>query len=48
MSNEFRKGIEQLHVDAIQHDKQGNIIYDEFEQKQRGSEHWKGLEKNTA
>jgi hypothetical protein len=44
-SYEFQKRMEALHVDDIQHDKQGNIIYDELEQEQRNSEHWKDLEK---
>ena len=43
--NTFKQGIEQLHVDAIQHDKQGNIIYNEFEQKERNHEYHKDLEK---
>ena len=42
---ELKKRIEQLHVDDIQHDEQGNIIYDELEQKERGSERWQDLEK---
>jgi 5,10-methenyltetrahydromethanopterin hydrogenase len=40
--------IEQLYVDDIQFDEQGNTIYDEFEQKERNSEHWQDNEKNTA
>jgi hypothetical protein len=42
---ELQKRMEALHVDDIQHNEQGNIIYDELEQKQRNSEHWQGLEK---
>lgn len=44
-SYEFTKRMEQLQVDAIQFDEQGNIIYDELEQKERGSERWQDLEK---
>ncbi len=46
--NTFRQGIEQLHVDDIQHDKQGNIIYNQFEQKERNHEHWQDLEKEYS
>ncbi len=44
-SYEFKKRMEQLHVDDIQFDEQGNIIYDELEQEQRSSERWQDLEK---
>jgi len=44
-SYEFNKRMEQLHVDDIQFDKQGNTIYDELEQKERSSDHWQDLEK---
>lgn len=41
---ELAKRAERMHVDDIEHDKQGNIIFDEFEQKERDSERWKSLE----
>ena len=44
-SYEFNKRVDQLHVDYIQHDEQGNIIYEEFEKRERNSEHWQDLEK---
>jgi hypothetical protein len=44
-SYEFNKRMEELHVDDIQFDEQGNIIFDEFEQKERSSERWQDLEK---
>ena len=44
-SYEFAKRMEQLHVDDIPHDEQGNIIYHELEQKERKSERWQDLEK---
>lgn len=42
---EIKKKMEQLYVDDIQFDKQGNIIFDESEQKQRDSKDWQDLEK---
>jgi hypothetical protein len=42
---EIKKKMEQLYVDDIQHNEQGNIIFDVQEQKQRSSERWQGLEK---
>jgi hypothetical protein len=44
-SYEFAKRMEQLHVDDIPHNEQGNIIYDELEQRERNSERWQDLEK---
>lgn len=44
-SNEFTKRMEELYVDDIQFDEQGNIIYDELEQRERNSERWQGIEK---
>ena len=44
-SYEFKEKGAAEHVDDIQFDKQGNIIYNEFEQKQRNSERWQDLEK---
>jgi hypothetical protein len=40
----LRERIEQMYVDDIQHDEQGNIIYDELEQRERGGKYWKELE----
>lgn len=44
-SYEFYKRMEELHVDDIQFDEQGNIIFNELEQKQRDSKDWQDLEK---
>jgi hypothetical protein len=42
---EINKKMEQLYINDIQFDEQGNIIFNELEQKQRDSKDWQDLEK---